>query len=94
MANSAQSRKRARQEKTRRARNAGIRTHFRTAIKRARAAAGGDGAAESFRQMQSTVDKATQKINVPAKTAARLKRRISRQHKAAALAAPADPAEV
>ena len=84
MANSPQSRKRARQEKVRRARNAGVRTHFRNVIKSARAQAGTENAGAAFRQMQSTVDKAVQKINASPKKAARIKHRVNRLLRAAA----------
>lgn len=94
MANTSQSRKRARQEKLRRARNMSIRTRLRTVIKAAVAQAGSDTAGAAFTKMQSTLDRAVRTINVPMRTAARIKRRVNQRiHQARLAAAASKPAE-
>ena len=80
MANTAQSRKRARQAEDRRQHNAPLRSRFRTAIKKVQAAiSGGDkSAAESaFQQAVSIIDKTKSKGLIHENKAARHKSRLS-----------------
>ena len=84
MANSPQSRKRAKQAQERRSRNQGVRTRFRTVVKRARAAASDpERAREAFIMMQSCADNAARRGVVSRGTVSRLKRRINLIVKAA-----------
>ncbi|MCX7945550.1 MAG: 30S ribosomal protein S20 [Hydrogenophilus sp.] len=80
MANTAQARKRARQNLKRRARNRALRSRLRTAIKAVRLAiAAGDKekAQQSFVASQSVIDKMVTKGIIHKNTAARYKRRLS-----------------
>lgn len=80
MANTPQSRKRARQEPRRRMRNVMLVTRFRTYLKKARvAAAAGDAAAarEAFAKFASIADSSVGKGIVHRNKAARLKRALS-----------------
>lgn len=85
MANTAQARKRARQNLKRRARNFALRTEFRTAIKKVlKAILGGDKAAAQveFKSTQSTLDKIARKGIFHKNKAARHKSRLSARIKA------------
>ena len=85
MANSAQARKRARQNLVRRARNFSLRTEFRTAIKKVlKAVATGDKtiAANEFKEAQSTLDRIARKGIFHKNKAARHKSRLSAKVKA------------
>ena len=93
MANSPQSRKRARQEVAARARNVVQRSRFRTYAKKVRAALGEGDPEKSkaaFAEFVSVADKAAGKGLIHPNKTARLKRRLSAATKA--LAAPAQPA--
>lgn len=81
MANTNQSEKRARQNRTRRLRGQSFRSRYRTMVKRARAAADnedGKAFAEAFATMQSVADRAVAKKLMHRNTVARIKRRICR----------------
>jgi small subunit ribosomal protein S20 len=85
MANSAQARKRARQNVKQRAHNISLRSTLRTAIKRVRQAlaAGDKTAAETvFRQSVSVIDRIADKKVIHKNKAARHKSRLSAQIKA------------
>ncbi|MCS6997276.1 MAG: 30S ribosomal protein S20 [Casimicrobiaceae bacterium] len=87
MANTAQAKKRARQNEKRRARNAALRTQFRTAIKKVRKAiAAGDreAALKQMQASQSVIDRIADKGVVHKNTAARAKSRLMRALKALA----------
>lgn len=87
MANSAQARKRARQNDTQREHNASLRSEFRTAIKRVRAAieAGDKTAARAvFQTAVSTLDSIADKKIYHKNKAARHKSRLSAAIKAMA----------
>lgn len=80
MANSAQARKRARQSETQRQRNMGLRSSFRTAIKKViKAIETGDQAAakEVYQQSVSTIDRIADKRIVHKNKAARHKSRLT-----------------
>lgn len=80
MANSAQARKRARQSETERQRNMGLRSAFRTAIKKViKAVEAGDQAAakEVYQQSVSTIDRIADKRIVHKNKAARHKSRLT-----------------
>jgi small subunit ribosomal protein S20 len=88
MANTAQARKRARQDLTRRAINFAYRTEFRTAIKKVlKAIEGGDKAVAQaeFINTQSTIDKIARKGIFHKNKAARHKSRLSAKIKAMAV---------
>lgn len=79
MANSSQSIKRVRQALTRKTRNQPIRTYYRTTIKQARAdVTDAEKASDSFKRMQSVIDRTARKGLVHKNTVARLKNRINR----------------
>ncbi|MBP9742543.1 MAG: 30S ribosomal protein S20 [Burkholderiales bacterium] len=85
MANTAQAKKRARQSLVRRSRNFGLRTEFRTAIKKVlKVIATGDkpAAQAEFISMQSTIDKIARKGIFHKNKAARHKSRLSAKIKA------------
>jgi small subunit ribosomal protein S20 len=85
MANSAQARKRARQNSKQRAHNFSLRSTLRTAIKRVRQAiAAGDktGAESVFRQSVSVIDRIADKKIIHKNKASRHKSRLSAQIKA------------
>lgn len=85
MANTAQARKRVRQNLKRRARNVALRTEFRTAIKKVlKAIQGGDKsiAQAEFISTQSTLDKIARKGIFHKNKAARHKSRLSARIKA------------
>jgi small subunit ribosomal protein S20 len=87
MANTAQSRKRARQSEKRREHNAALRTAFRSAVKKAqKAIAAGDkaGAARLFSVATSALDRIADKKVIHKNTAARHKRRLAAEIKALA----------
>ncbi len=87
MANTAQSRKRARQAERRRQHNAALRTAFRSAVKKVRKAiAAGDkpGANQLFRAAQSALDRIADKQVIHKNKAARHKRRLAAELKALA----------
>lgn len=87
MANTAQARKRVRQNLKRRARNFALRTEFRTAIKKVlKAILSGDKTAAQveFKSTQSTLDKIARKGIFHKNKAARHKSRISARIKAMA----------
>jgi small subunit ribosomal protein S20 len=87
MANTAQSRKRARQSEKRRKHNAALRTAFRSAVKKVRKAiAAGDksGAAQLFRAATSALDRIADKQVIHKNKAARHKRRLAAEIKALA----------
>ncbi|HCZ14238.1 MAG TPA: 30S ribosomal protein S20 [Candidatus Accumulibacter sp.] len=89
MANSAQTRKRARQAVKQRLHNAGLRSTLRTAVKRVQKAivAGDKAAAQSiFQQSVTVIDRIADKKIVHKNKAARQKSRLSAQIKV--LAAP------
>ncbi|HRF72614.1 MAG TPA: 30S ribosomal protein S20 [Accumulibacter sp.] len=89
MANSAQTRKRARQAVKQRLHNAGLRSTLRTAVKRVQKAivAGDKAAAQSiFQQSVAVIDRIADKKIVHKNKAARQKSRLSAQIKV--LAAP------
>jgi len=80
MANSPQSRKRARQEVVRRARNVTQRSRFRTYTKKARAAIGAgdaDAARAALGEFVSVADSAARKGIIHRNKAARLKSKLS-----------------
>jgi small subunit ribosomal protein S20 len=82
LANSAQSRKRARQAEKRRQHNAPIRTRFRSAIKDVQAAVkGGDktAAEAAYKNAVSIIDKTEQKGLIHENKAARHKSRLNTQ---------------
>lgn len=85
MANTAQTRKRARQNDARRAHNASLKSAFRTAIKKiAKAIQGGDkiAAQETFNQNVSIIDRIADKKIVHKNKAARHKSRLNTAIKA------------
>ncbi|MCF8151756.1 MAG: 30S ribosomal protein S20 [Burkholderiaceae bacterium] len=85
MANSAQARKRARQAIEHRAHNVGLRSSFRTAIKKVRKAidAGDKSAAQAvFKESQCVIDSIADKNIVHKNLAARQKSRLSAAIKA------------
>ena len=85
MANTAQTRKRARQNDARRAHNASLKSAFRTAIKKiAKAIQGGDKkvAQETFNQNVSIIDRIADKKIVHKNKAARHKSRLNTAIKA------------
>lgn len=85
MANTVQAKKRARQSVARRGRNFGLRTEFRTAIKKVlKVIATGDKAAAKteFVNMQSTIDKIARKGIFHKNKASRHKSRLSARIKA------------
>ena len=85
MANSAQSRKRARQGEKRRQQNVGVRSRFRTYIKKVQAAisAGDKAAAETaYKEAVSIIDKTESKGLIHQNKAARHKSRLNAQIKA------------
>jgi small subunit ribosomal protein S20 len=87
MANTAQARKRARQNVARRARNASQRSALRSAVKTTRQlAAKGDasGAKSSLPMSSSAIDKAAGKGLISRNRAARLKSRLARSARPAA----------
>jgi small subunit ribosomal protein S20 len=87
MANTAQSRKRARQAEKRREHNAALRTAFRSAVKKVRKAiAAGDksAAAQAFRGATSALDRIADKHVIHKNKAARHKRRLAAELKALA----------
>ena len=87
MANTAQSRKRARQAENRRQHNAPLRSRFRTAIKKVQAAilAGDKAAAETaFKDATSIIDKTQSKGLIHKNKAARHKSRLCAQVRALA----------
>jgi len=87
MANTAQSRKRARQSEKRREHNAALRTAFRSAVKKAqKAIAAGDkaGAARLFSVATSALDRIADKNVIHKNKAARHKRRLAAEIKALA----------
>ena len=88
MANSSQSIKRARQNNKRRLHNQMQRSAYRTAIKKLlvmiESAALKKEAAEFFREVTSTLDKAVRKNIIHKNKAARLKSRLNAKLKAAA----------
>lgn len=87
MANTAQARKRARQNEDRRQQNASQRTEMRSAMKRVRKAieAGDKTAAQAmFREAQSTIDAISGKGIFHANTASRYKSRLASAVKAMA----------
>ncbi len=80
MANTAQARKRARQNETRRKHNAALRSKLRTYIKKVRAAIQTgvkDDAKNAFQQAQPVIDKMAGKGIIHKRTAARYKSRLS-----------------
>lgn len=82
MANSAQSRKRARQAENRRQHNVPLRTRFRSAVKAVQAAVtGGDKAAAeaAYKHAVSIIDKTEQKGLIHENKAARHKSRLNAQ---------------
>ena len=87
MANTAQSRKRARQSEKRREHNAALRTAFRSAVKKAqKAIAAGDkaGATRLFSVATSALDRIADKKVIHKNKAARHKRRLAAEIKALA----------
>lgn len=85
MANTAQSRKRARQSEKRRQHNGGLRSEMRTAIKKVRKAVlAGDKAAAQvvFREAQAVIDSISRKGLFHLNAAARHKSRLSSAVKA------------
>jgi small subunit ribosomal protein S20 len=85
LANSAQSRKRARQGEKRRQHNAGLRSRFRTNIKKVQAAisAGDKSAAETaYKEAVTVIDKTESKGLIHENKAARHKSRLNAQIKA------------
>ena len=87
MANTAQSRKRARQSEKRREHNAALRTAFRSAVKKAqKAIAAGDkaGAARLFSAATGALDRIADKKVIHKNKAARHKRRLAAEIKALA----------
>jgi small subunit ribosomal protein S20 len=85
MANSAQARKRARQDVARRTHNMSLRSELRTAIKKVRKAvvAGDKTAAQAvFKESQGTIDSIADKKIIHKNTAARYKSRLSAAIKA------------
>jgi small subunit ribosomal protein S20 len=87
MANTAQSRKRARQSEKRRQHNAALRTAFRSAVKKVqKAIAAGDkaGAAQLFGAATSALDRIADKQVIHKNKAARHKRRLAAEIKALA----------
>ncbi|HRD92230.1 30S ribosomal protein S20 [Accumulibacter sp.] len=89
MANSAQTRKRARQAVKQRLHNAGLRSTLRTAVKRVQKAivAGDKAAAQSiFQQSVAVIDRIADKKIVHKNKAARQKSRLSAQIKVLAAA--------
>lgn len=82
MANSAQSRKRARQAEASRQHNAPLRSRFRTAIKKVQAAiSGGDkkAAEAAYKEAVSIIDKTESKGLIHENKAARHKSRLNNQ---------------
>ena len=89
MANSAQARKRARQNDKQRARNASLRTQFRTAVKKVqKAIRAGDCAAaqEQMQASQSVIDRIADRNIVHKNLASRVKSNLVRGVKAMAAA--------
>ena len=87
MANTAQSRKRARQSEKRREHNAALRTAFRSAVKKAqKAIVAGDkaGATRLFSVATSALDRIADKKVIHKNKAARHKRRLAAEIKALA----------
>ncbi len=87
MANTAQSRKRARQSEKRREHNAALRTSFRSAVKKVqKAIASGDraGAARLLSAATSALDRIADKKVIHKNKAARHKRRLAAEIKALA----------
>ncbi len=87
MANTAQSRKRARQSEKRRQHNAALRTTFRSAVKKVqKAIAAGDkaGAARLLGAATSALDRIADKRVIHKNKAARHKRRLAAEIKALA----------
>jgi small subunit ribosomal protein S20 len=87
MANTAQSRKRARQSEKRRQHNAALRTAFRSAVKKVqKAIATGDkaGAVQLFSAATSALDRIADKQVIHKNKAARHKRRLAAEIKALA----------
>jgi len=87
MANTVQSRKRARQSEKRREHNAALRTSFRSAVKKVqKAIATGDkaGAARLFSTATSALDRIADKKVIHKNKAARHKRRLAAEIKALA----------
>lgn len=85
MANSAQSRKRARQNSTRRLRNMSQRSALRTSIKKFLKLVGAgdrEGATEAYRRATSDIDRAAAKNLHHKNRAARLKRRLNNRLRA------------
>ncbi|MBL8309062.1 MAG: 30S ribosomal protein S20 [Burkholderiales bacterium] len=81
MANSAQAKKRARQNDKQRAHNAALRTQLRTAVKKVqKAVAAGDqaGAMKQMQESQSVIDRIADKKIVHKNTASRVKSRLVR----------------
>lgn len=90
MANTAQARKRARQNDKQRAHNASLRSTLRTAVKRVRQAISvGDkaGAQTVFQQSVAVIDRIADKKIIHKNKAARHKSRLSAQIKAISAAA-------
>ena len=82
MANTAQSKKRARQAEDNRQRNAPMRTRFRTAVKKVQAAvAGGDktAAQSAYNEAVAIIDKTESKGLIHKNKAARHKSRLNAQ---------------
>ena len=87
MANTAQAKKRARQNDKQRAHNAALRTQLRTAVKKVQkaVAAGDQGAAlKQMQESQSVIDRIADKKIVHKNKASRHKSRLSAQIKAIA----------
>ena len=85
MANTAQSRKRARQAEVRHTRNVGVRTRFRTFLKKVTAAieSGDKAAAETlYKETVSIIDKTASKGLIHQNKAARHKSRLNAQIRA------------
>ncbi|MGU9951968.1 MAG: 30S ribosomal protein S20 [Gammaproteobacteria bacterium WSBS_2016_MAG_OTU1] len=92
MANSKQSEKRARQNRTRRIRGQAIRSHYRTMVKKVRAAATGsdaDGFRAAYITMQAAADSAVSKNLLHRNTVSRIKSRLNRLSPTAKSATPA-----
>lgn len=87
MANSAQARKRGRQNETRRRRNQSARSRFRTSVKKVvRAIRAGDreAAAEAYRDAVPAIDRAAGRGLIHRNKAARHKRRLNARVRALA----------
>lgn len=85
MANSRQARKRARQAELSRKQNAGVRSMFRTSVKKVvKAARGGDkaAAADAYKQAVPVIDAMVNKHIIHRNKAARHKSRLNRHIKA------------